>query len=412
MSPEEITDDQLTELKKQIDLLTQQIDLLTKQNNQYVAQRTQEAQRATAIAEELKKQVTAQYDLVSEQAKLPFAELAGIKAALGDTKLPEGKSGTVQIAAGTKGTALLRSKSSWLDLLDKFADELIIKLREKDAVIIIESKFDQAYQAEFILECIRNQVDNLQNLIKKVKGSLQIDTRLFAEPIAVAYGLGFVLETVNSLAKLFRVDRKIDVFSADEEAAQMLLYILEGKGKNIIANLEVFGKETLVVAKNHLNGLNSLLNEIYEGEAVLDQWKKRKEITPKDNGGKKVEEPEPALITELKAQLEAAKSLWDGLNPSKKPDVFWSQVKGKLIWDKLAGKMRVMLDVKALTHQITDSRWYRSDVTKAAGEVQIAFRIFSEDGTLEESSVYLNASKAEIININEEINVIFPKKKR
>ena len=61
------------------------------------------------------------------------------------------------------------------------------------------------------------------------------------------------------------------------------------------------------------------------------------------------------------------------------------------------GRKRLVLDIKAQSVQITESRWYGSERLLAMGEVQLAYRVLHADGSLEKSGVLLRTSKAQTI---------------
>lgn len=389
-----LEEQKVAELTKQVQLLTQQLALVNAQRDLDAAKQTQEAKLNQAVIEALKGQATGQFNLESEQAKLPLAELAGVKAALGNAQLPTGKSGTVQVAAGTVGTALLRSKGPMLKLLDGVAEELKKQL-SGGAVIVNETQMDQAYQAAFTLTRITAQTQNLENAIKAASPPGPVAATMVVPAVAAAaYSLGFVLDTVNGLAKLFRVDRKVDVFAADVEALQMLGYLFEGKDRNFVANPAMVRAEVLVQAESLLTELNKLLGTIHRGDDLLTQWKKieEDEVKTKPAASKL---PAANVATELKAQMESARSLLDGLHPSKKPDAFWAQVKGQSLALTLKDRDLLLLEVKGQAVQITESRWWWSDRLMLCGEIQVAYRILGKDGNLKNSGVILKASKAE-----------------
>ena len=121
--PDETTE-KIEDLKKKVLLVQQQQALLTAQFTLEKNKSIQEAELAKAIAESLKSQATAQYSLASEQAKLPLAELAGVKAALGGAQIPTGKTGTFQIDAGKAGTALIQSKMKLFQLVNAAIETL------------------------------------------------------------------------------------------------------------------------------------------------------------------------------------------------------------------------------------------------------------------------------------------------
>lgn len=372
---------------------TTQLNLINAQIALDTAKQTQEAQLAKAVAEALKSQATAQFNLEAEQAKGPFAELSGIKAATSGMQLPTGKSGTVQVAVGTAGTALLRSKRPMLHLLDTVADELAKQL-PNGAVIVTDAQLEQAYQAEFMAQRIEKQTKNLSEADKQAKPTVPKLTMAIAPTIAAAYSAGLILDTVNSLGKLFRVDRKADVFAADVEAGQMLGYLLEARNPKFTANPAVMRKEVLNEANSLLERLTDLLKAVQAGEATLAQLKKIEE-------GEAKQLPAAEKVAELNAQLTSAKSLFDSLDPSKKTDQFWAQVKGQLLSAAIKGRDRLSIEAKGQALQITESRWYASDRMNIGGEIQIAYRILNQDGGLTKAGVILKASKAEETRFDE-----------
>ncbi len=410
MATDKSPDEQLAELKKQVEILQQQLALVNGQLALDAATRTQEAQLAKTIDTALKEQATAQFNLEAERAKLALAELAGIKAALGSAQLPTGKSGTIKIEAGTTGTLLLRSKGQMLTLLDDIAKELKTRLPD-GAVIVTEAQLEQTYQADFTLKRIDDQIKNLNNAISAATPKVP-KTRIMMLPefAAAAYSLGFVLDTVNSLAKLFRVDRNVDDFAADTEALQMLGYMLEGKNSKFVANPAMLRKEAMTEAEALLKKLNVLLVAIYDGDDVLAQLKKIEENEAKNKPGTS-ELPPSNVVVELKAQIDAARSLLDGLHSGKKAETFWAQVKGQLISLTLRNRDRLLLEAKAQALQITESRWYTSDRISTSGEVQVAYRVLDQDGKVKDTGVILKASKSEGTSFHEmpEFSFLTPK---
>jgi hypothetical protein len=396
---------ELDKLKDQVEILQQQLALVKAQSALDAARQTQEAQLTQTIAETLKNQVVAQYSLESEKAKLPLAELAGIKEALSDMKLPTGKEGTVTIATGTAGTALLRSKKQMLMLLNSIANELKEELPD-GAVIVTESQLDQACQADFTLKMIKDQIEKLNIAVQQAAPRKMVFASIggFA---AAAYSVGFVLDTVNSLAKLFRVDRKIDIFAEDEEAVQMLGYLLEGNNSKFVAKPTMLGNEAKEIAFNLLEELNNLLKAIHEAEALLVKLKKIEDDEAKTRPTHS-QLPEPKVIVELKAQLEPARALFDSLHPTKKPEAFWAQVKGQLISHAIANRDRLILEAKAQAIQITETRWWASNRMCTSGEVQAAYKIINTKGEVTRTRVLLKASKAKMTSFQEMPEVSFP----
>jgi hypothetical protein len=397
MAVEPTIEEQTAQLKKQIDLLTQQLTLLKDQAALESAKQTQEAVAAKALLDALKEQTTSQVALGTAQAQLPFAELQGIKAGISGVTLPTGKEGTIKVSAGTAGTALLRSKQPMLEQLDKVADDLV-KICSTGAVLLTEAQLGQSSSAQFTLKRIENETSILLDAAKKAQ---PIDTRptaaFIAPAIAGAYTIGFALDTINSLAKLLRTNRQIDVFSADTEAVQMLGYLLESKDKGFMANPGMLGDNAIVEADKLLGKLKDLAKALQEANDTLAKIKKYSDDiakAPKDDEIRtKVKMPTDEEISLLKCEIDNATSLIDGLHPSKKPDAFWAQVNGQVIAANIGGKKRLFLEAKAQTVQVTESRWYRSDRILATGEVQVAYRLLKADGTLEKSGVMLKASE-------------------
>lgn len=243
MAAEPTIEEQTAQLKKQVDLLTQQLAQLKAQAALDSAKQTQDALAAKALLDALKDQTVSQYALGAAQAQLPFAELQGIKAGISGLTLPSGKEGTVKVAAGTAGTALLRSKRSMLELLDKVADDFI-KICPNGAALLTEAQLGQAYTAGFTLKRIEEEKTKLTDAATKATpvdhrpppAALVPGVPVLPALIAGAYTLGFTLDTINSLVKLLRTNRQLDVFSADAEAVQMLGYLLESKRKGFVAN--------------------------------------------------------------------------------------------------------------------------------------------------------------------------------
>jgi hypothetical protein len=384
------TEEQLADLNSQITLLQQQLALVNAQLTLDTARQTQDAQLAKALTDALKNQAAAQFDLESEKAKAPFAELVGIKNALTGLQLSGGKEGTVQVAQGTQGTALLRSKKPLLNLLDKVAEKL--QTMSKGGVLVTEEQLNQAYQAFMMNERIDHQTESLTAARGRLGRTEGPPVLSLAPIVAGMYSVGLVLETVNSLAKFFRVDRKIDVFAADEEALQMLGYLLENKSKAgavFVANPALFQAASLTETVTEVaDRLNALLAAICQGEAVLAQF------TP--------DQAKPYAAAPLKAEIEAARSLWESLDLGKKPEAFWSQIKGWHLWKMLKGKNRLLLAAKAQVLQITESGGMGGggDVLKTTGEVQVAYRILDQAGDLLASGVILEASKTKSVSFS------------
>lgn len=391
------------DLKKQMEILQQQLALTNAQIALDTARQTQEAQVTKALTEALKNQA----NLQSEQAKLPLAELAGVKAALSGMQLPAGKSGTFQITAGGAGTSLLRSKLPMLKLLDDVAGELHRQL-PNGAVIVTEPQLEQAYQADITLKRIHDQTEKLKKATVEAKPKVSVaQPMVIPQVAAAAYSLGFVLDTVNSMAKLFRVDRKVDIYSADAEAGQILGYMLEGKNTKFVANPAMVRAEVLTGVDSLLSKLNDLQIESQQADDLLSQLKKIEEDEAKTKPSSS-QLPAASIVSGLKAQIEAARTLIDGLHPSKKPEAFWAQVKGQLISETLRDQKRLLIEAKAQALQITESRWYASDRLMIGGEIQVAYRILSKDGKVEKTGVILKTSDMEEVSFKKMFAISFP----
>jgi len=115
---------------------------------------SEEQAAALKQQEEVAKQqvelLKAQTALTTAQAQVLFAELQGIKAAVSGLTLPAGKQGTIKIAAGARGTMLLRSKRALLELLDAVADELL-GICPLETVLVTDAQLAQACEARFTL---------------------------------------------------------------------------------------------------------------------------------------------------------------------------------------------------------------------------------------------------------------------
>jgi hypothetical protein len=419
--------DQIALLKQQVDALAQQLALANAQLALNTAKQVGDEQLVTAVTEALKKQTAASSDLEAEQAKAAFASLSGIKAGISGMQLPTGKSGTVQVAAGTAGTALLRSKGPMLNLLVMVATELARQLPD-GAVIVTDSQVEQAFQARFTMERLRDQTERLNMAtiratpkeawtppaLPKAIPSFQepeagaVQTKGIAAPaVATAYTAGLVLDTINNLGKLFRTDRKVDIFSADDEAAQLLGYLLEAENANFLTVPTLLNSEVSEVAKSLLTQLTNLLRSIQAATDRLKQIQKIEDEEGKD-APSRVQLPEPQLITELKGELSAASALFDSLDPSKNLDTFWAKSKGQLLSKVLRDRNRLIVEAKGQAIQITKSRWYWSDLLMTSGAVQVAYRVYKSDGSLQRAGVILKASTSEVTSLDKIADVSFP----
>jgi hypothetical protein len=403
------------EMASAVELLTQQLNLLKAQAALDTAKQTQEAVAAKALLDALKEQTASQYALGTAQAQLPFAELQGIKAGVSGLTLPAGKEGTVKVAAGTAGTALLRSKRPMLELLDKVADELIV-ICPNGAALLTETQLGEGYKARFTLKRIDDEKTKLAEAASKAtpvvpKAALVPGVAAVPAIIAGAYTLGFTLDTINSLLKLLRANRQLDVFGADTEALQMLGYLLEAKGKGFVANPAMLGDDAITEADLLMGKLKDLATQLQTANDTLAKIKKYSDDIAKAPAGdpiKQVVMPSDTAVSSLKAEIDIATSLLDSINPSKKPDAFWEQVKGQLLGAKMDKKQRLLIEAKAQTVQVTESHWYSSDRILATGEVQVAYRLLNPDGSLAKSGIIMKASSTDKARIDKLDEIKWP----
>jgi len=392
------------DLKKQVAILVEQQKLVEARMALDKITRTQETLLSQDVADAVKKKVIGEYELESEKAKLPFAELAGIKAGIAGLNLPTGKDGAISIASGTEGTQLLRSKKQMIILLETVADELR-KLLPNGAVIVTESQLDQAYQAEFTEKIVKAQTAKLKDSLEKAE---MRPAKFVAPIVAATYSVGLILDTINSLAKVFRVDRKIDVFAADKEAAQLLSYLIERDNRRFITNPGRFSKEASALADGMLILMNELLSKVIEADNLLAMLEKAR-----STGKKTAEEnslPASSLEIDIKTQVETAKTYLEGLDPVKKPEAFWNQVRGLLISRTIEGKDCLILEAKAQALQMTKS-WFwgwLSSYIYTCGEVQVLYRILDKGGAVKNAGVLLKTSRMMKANFEKMSSLSFP----
>lgn len=392
MPPNPTTEEKIAQLKNENELLTKQLDLLKAQTAIDIAKKNQEAEIAKARADALKDQIVAQSAFSAAQAELPFAELQGIKAGINGLTLPSGNEGTVSISAGADKTALLRSKQPMLKLLDEVANTLVA-MCPNGAVLVTEAQLEQAYAATFTLKRICDEKDKLDGAIKKISPQAALLPALPAVSAGV-YTLGFVLDTINSLSKLLRTNHQLNVFSADEEAMQMLGYLLDSKKGGFVVKPAMLDDRAIIEADKLLEVLRDLGIQIQVGNDTLERVAK----LPED------QKPIAAEISSLKAQIDAATLLIDALHPAKKPEAFWAQVIAQVLATNIRKKQRLLIEAKAQVVQDTVSKWYwfKGDRIFVTGEVQVAYRLLNRDGSLAKAGVILNASKSDSAKIEQQ----------
>ena len=386
-------DDQVEKLKKQIEELTQQISGLKLEIELATLRQTQDAQSAKAVLEALKEQASAEAALGAAQAQLPFAELQGIKAGIAGLTLPVGKEGTLTVSAGTAGTVLLRSKLALLELLERVATELV-GLCPKDTALVTEAQLTQSYVARFALKRIDDETKELMKLIGSAPQMDELSRLGIAGPevVAGAYALGFALDTVNGLLKLLRTNRKVDVFNADTEAAQLIGYFLEAKEPNFVADPGMLRENALTEADILINKLRELGNQVQLATYKLAQMKTSSATAGPAEHGKAP--PSTATMATLQTEIDGATSLLDSLHPAKKPDAFWAQGQGQVLDENTKNKGLLLLDTKAQTLQVTETRWYKGEKMLAAAELQVAYRLLNPDRSRSKAGVLLRATAA------------------
>jgi hypothetical protein len=375
------------------------------------ARQTQEADTAKAVLDALKAQVESQAALDQKQAQLPFAQLQGIKEGTSGLTLPTGKEGTVTVAAGTAGTALLRSKRPMLGLLNEIADALAVICDPDGAVVATEAQLQQAYKAKFAVKAIEDQKKRLEDAVKAAnpgRPAGPFEALAIAPVIAGAYTAGLALNTINSFAKLLRKDRTLDVFGYDVEAVQMLGYLLESKGKGFVANPALLGEAAIAEADALMAALRDLQQQVQAAGDTLDKIKDLSGLPADDPRRNGLTMPDEGKISTLKVEKEGASALLDSLLPAKKPDDFWTQVVGQIIARNIQDRNRLLIEAKAQSVQITESRWYGSSKLLVIGEVQVAYRLLDKDGKVLKSGVMLRGSEAKGARLDELKKLAWP----
>ena len=366
--------------------LNERLELLEAREKLALATQTQAARTARILADALKEQAASQLALGVAQAQLPFAGLQGIKAGIDGITLPTGKEGTIAIAKGAEGAALLRSKGPLLDLLDEIAGELVT-LCPGGAVLVTEEQLTTSHMARYTLERIGVEQKHLLSAVETVRGGKSGRDSGFesvtAGVIAGAYTAGLALDTLNSLGKLWRTDRKLEVYDANAEALSLLGHLIESKCSLFVVNPARLSGQLKSEADQLLQALGDLGIQIQIAKDAL----------PKTEEGSPVEEKH----SQLQAAIDRASTLLEGLDPSKKPDDFWKQVTGQVLAAKMQDRKRLLLDLKAQAVQITESRWYTSDCILALGEVLLAYRVLDANDHLEKSGVLLRTSPSETL---------------
>lgn len=374
-------DDQIKELQAQISLLQQQAQLTT-------LQQTQQATAQTAVLTALKTQAAAQSDLDKATSQGQFASIAGIKAGMDLVGTPVGKDGKLTVTTGTAGALMLKLKEPMLLGLWQVADDVAKVAKKQEAnlggglYIATDAQVQSALQSTVTKEAIRQTAVGLQADIEKINVAgfkPQMQAAFFTEAAAA----GLFLNTAVGLEKFFRVDRTSTIFDSGDEANQVLQLMLQRQlqtegvayvnaGDVAIASVLKISKE----AQDTLNGVKS----IYDSASALStEIDKLPAADPK--------KPAQADIDRLKADVATTKDMLDALHPARKPDSFWTYVQGLCMNARMLGvgdayKARLIVNAKAQTVQIVESRTWRSDKIYGTADVQVDYRFLKPDSTL------------------------------
>ena len=376
--------------------------------------RAQDAAAAEAAMKAAKDLIVAQHALEVARAQLPFAAMEGVRAAMAKSPLPTGKEGTVSVASGAPGTGLLRSKRPLFDLLAEVAADLITHC-EGGAVLVSKEQLEQAESATFTLKWLDLHRERLAEALNLARAGLDRMTRTdeasrgpeVATPRAVAavlpvgiagaHALGLTLDTINSLTKLFRTDRRVDVYG-DTEAENLLVHLLEAKGlesgiDQFVADPVPMGDGLIPVAESLLETLEGFDTAVREAEGLLGGIRKAAAEEHLDDPTWPARRLSDEDVARFEQTIAAARSLLEALDPARKPDVVSTLVRGKALADRIKGNKHLILNVKAQTIQVTETSWFRSARILATGEVQVAYRVLDPNGTPIRSGVILKASQ-------------------
>ena len=334
--------------------------------------------------------ISAQAELDSARAQGQFARLAGIKAGLDSVGPPPGKEGKLTITAGTAGALLLKLKTPMFNGLDEAAANIaqtIVAQKERlggAVVIAADADIQVALQAAATQRSLEQAATALADSMDAIRQS-GINTAAVLPAIA---GAGLLLNTLNDFSKLFRTDRSMEVFSADEEALQILQLLIENRlagEKGLLVRLgdvhPQFVLDTADETQKQLFALNGLHSEAANMLAAVEKLPEQ-------------EKPDAASVEALRGLAAHAKELIDALHPSHKPDAFWKYVDGRHKDKRLKnaqGKYlgRIVLNAKAQTVQVIESRTFRSDTIYGTADVQVDYRIVDGNGALLKSELWL-----------------------
>jgi len=337
--------------------------------------------------------VKANFDLISEQAKLPLAELAGLKAAISEMKSSAGKEGNLEIVAGQAGAMFLCTKIPMLELLISFAEELNKNNKLRcGAVIVTNELLEKAYYAKLIEDYILNRIDLLKKVNSEIPPEVQVKGIIVPTLAGLAAGSEAValgLDLVDKVAKLLKADKKIEIFSLDDEAFRLLGYFLEEKNNKFITNLEMPREEVYIKGKGLLKTLGELFDQIQIGNEFLTRYSNMGDDDKKKNKG---------LNDRIKLLVESGRKIYDLIDPIAKPVEFWSIINGLMISELIKDKTRLQIDIQANSQRIIE-KWWLCNKIYMFGEIQVAYRIMDKDGRILESRVLLKASKPKRLKI-------------
>lgn len=404
MAQQKTPEEQIKELQAQVSLLQQQATLLTQQTSLIGAQTANQAAQQTiqavtdkAIADKMKELVESEFNLEKARAKGPFAELLGIKEALGSLQV-SGKEGAIAIAKGTEGALIFRVKKEMLMALDEISADVVAALPASTDPIVVASKSDieAAYKSQFLLKRIVMQKDYLQKALEDTGPKEHVES--LAAGLAAVQGVGVTLGALGDLGKFFRVDRNLAVFDAGEEAQELFELLVERRAKaankNVVIRVDEPAEDLLTEADSLIMLLESLLaqqNLASERQAKLQEQIENASKLPADKP--KPWLPSAEAMARLKGEIEGAKLLVEGLNPGKAGDAFWSQVLGQTKYKRIGAKNRLVVSVKAQTVQVLEKRTWRADRLLGSGEVQVSYRLTRPNGDLLSSGVVFRASE-------------------
>jgi hypothetical protein len=378
--------------------------MVTDNNQNQSTQNTEKLKQITEYVEQLTALKQAENDLAAAQTAASTSGLETLKTSLSDLSLPGGKEGTISFAAGTEGTALLRSKIQMLKLIDDFSRELAGELKD-GAVVVTEEQLEKAYTAEFNRNTIEKQITSLTALLPSPSKRAPAAKVMMAAALPViSAGIstaGSVVNVAHGISKLFRTDRTFDIFQTDAEAAQLLGYFLEKASPASVANPDLMGPAASEIADKLRDRLDVLLDVYQKGDDWLTILKAK---TDSSNNWT----PEHETIASLKSATETAKGILDALHPVKNTDGFWEQVKGSLLFAAIESRPRILIQIKAQAIQITEKRVWLGDRIKTSGEIQVSYRVLDTNGSVIKTGVILRASKPERAKFHKMPAVSFP----